>query len=75
MILLMVPMMKSTWPDSGQILRHQYGISLAELQSSSTLRNVPRGGEQGGTAVFTNYSFHSFGFIFEKQNGLLNKSK
>ena len=75
MVLLMVPMMWSTWPDSGQILRHQYGISVAELQTSSTLRNVPSGGEQGGTAVFADYSFHSFGFIFEKKNGLLNKNK
>ena len=24
---------QSSWPDSGQILRHQYGISVAEAQT------------------------------------------
>ena len=39
------------WPDSGQILRHQYGISLAESQMSSS-RNVPSCEEREETAVF-----------------------
>ena len=37
-------------------LRHQYGISVAESQSSSS-RNVPSGEERGETAVFPGYGY------------------
>ena len=35
-------------------LRHQYGISVAEAQTSPQ-RDVPSGEEQGETAVFAGY--------------------
>ena len=45
------------WPDSGQISRRQYGISVAESQiRRSSARNVPSGEERGETDVFTGYS-------------------
>ena len=33
MQLLRRPIIQRLWPDSGQILRHRYGISVAELQT------------------------------------------
>ena len=41
---------QSSRPDSGQILRHQYGISVAEVQ---TFQQEAQ--EQGETAVFAGY--------------------
>ena len=44
-------------------------ISMEFLSLSrrrSTFRKVPSGGERGGNPVFADYSFHSFGLIFEK---------
>ena len=42
---------------SGQILRHQYGISIAEAQTSflQNARGEKRGEERGETAVFASY--------------------
>ena len=42
------------WPDSGQILRHQYGISVAKSQTFLRA-NVPSGEERGETDVFAGY--------------------
>ena len=41
---------QSSWPDSGQILRRQYGISVAEVQ---TLQQEAQ--KQGETAVLAGY--------------------
>ena len=45
---------------SGQTLRHQYGISIAEAQTSflQNARGEERGEERGETAVFASYRSH-----------------
>ena len=45
------------WPDSGQILRHRYGISpLSLTRRCSSAQNVPSSEERGETDVFAGYA-------------------
>ena len=45
---------QSSWPDSGQILHHQYGISVVDAHCLSW-QNIPSGKKWRETAVFAGY--------------------
>ena len=54
---------QSSWPDSGQNLRHHYVISVAKAQTFLLVK-LSRGEERGETAVFAGYIGSSFLFSF-----------
>ena len=61
---------QGSWPDSGQNLRHQYGISVAEAQTF-LLTKRPHWRGAGETALFTGQSWCNQSQLYELRRWLL----
>ena len=63
---------KSFWPDSRQILRHQYGISVAESQTFLLAKRPQRRGARRN-GCFRSYVASIYANLFHKRKRLHNK--